>query len=93
MEHTVRYEAGLCVHDHYAFKLDLRCARLDDMRAIFVARFAEFWCQMNCSGAWRVVETDHFLHVFFDLPKDFMFFKISAEAFEYDYESSCSMVD
>lgn len=80
----LRYEAGRETSQLYAVSLNLHEANLDEARADLVARFVEFWCQANCSGSWRVEETNKRLNVSFALSRDFIAFKLSNEYAEFD---------
>lgn len=54
-------------------------AGLTELRSDFICRFIEFWCQKNCIGAWRVLETDRGIHVWFEVPRDVVLFMITEE--------------
>lgn len=82
----MQYEAGLDGRQLHVMCLDFRRAGLDAMRATFLSRFVEFWCQANCSGGWHLEETDRSLHISFALDRDAILFKISSETYDYVYE-------
>ena len=74
-----RHIAGCDTALRFVMSLNLIKAGLDETRSDFLSRFIEFWCQRNCLGNWRVLETSKFLNVCFDLPRDVVLFKISEE--------------
>ncbi len=78
------HTAGAFVPLQYTLSLNFIRAGMTPERSDLVSRFIEFWCQKNCSGDWRVEETENRLTVSFDLDRDIILFKISEE---YDWFS------
>ena len=76
---VVLYEAGVDQELPYRMSLDTIRAGLSELRCDVVCRFMEFWCQKNCVGPWRVQETEKQIHIWFEMPRDVIIFKLSSE--------------
>ena len=79
MENVVIHEAGYNHTPRHTLTTDIRRSGISAERAIWLTRFTEFWCEFNCIGNWRVVETTQSISVSFDELFDAALFKLSEE--------------
>ncbi len=76
----LRHTAGFSETLTHSVSLSFMQTGYTETQFDLVSRFIEFWCQKNCVGDWRVEETNMYLTVSFDKPRDFILFKLSEES-------------
>ena len=87
MKERILYEEGK-VENPYIFLFRLETAGLFGINASGMARYIEFWCQENCIGKWKIIETEEFIKVLFDNDQDFIMFHLSDEYSRFSYSNS-----
>jgi hypothetical protein len=73
------FRAGVHDPQTHVVRMNLYRAGFDETRGTLLARYVEFWCQMQCSADWHVDQSPSTLAVSFSSPIDCVLFMISEE--------------